>query len=218
MRKVVVFDSGQGGEIFADKLEAELPVIEVIRVIDWREAERILKNPRLARRAAEDALRPYIGTVDLIIFANQLLTLTSLRYFRRKYRGQAFLGLGLETPSDPRRKTAIFTTHAVSKTLYYRCFVLKMRGKIYTICLDEWPDMIDEGELTSLMARNEMEKYMATFDGKPGQIILGCSHFGELKNDMRMVFGGNVKICDDVEETIRDIYKVLGIKGLKKKK
>ena len=34
MLKIVVFDGGYGGEFFADKLKEELPVVEIIRVID----------------------------------------------------------------------------------------------------------------------------------------------------------------------------------------
>ena len=218
MRKIVVFDSGQGGELFADKLESEIPVVEVIRVIDWRDSERILKNPRAARRAAEMALRPYIGGVDLIVFANQLLTLTSLKYFKKKYRNQAFVGLGLESPKAAKKPTVIFTTHAVKKTIYYRCYLLKMRGRIFTICMDEWPDMIDEGELTRVDARGRMKDYLAEIGSKPGRVILGCSHFGELKEDIKEVFGGNVKICDDVDETIRKACKILRLRGIKKRK
>ena len=39
MLKVVVFDSGFGGELFADYFEEEMPVVEIVRVIDWRNAE-----------------------------------------------------------------------------------------------------------------------------------------------------------------------------------
>ena len=52
MLKIVIFDGGFGGELFADQLEAELDVVEVIRVIDWRNAEKILKSRREARIAA----------------------------------------------------------------------------------------------------------------------------------------------------------------------
>ena len=82
MLKIVVFDGGYGGEIFADYLQENLPIVETIRVIDWRNAEKILLKAKDARRVADAALRPYIGKVDLIIFANYLITITSLKYFR----------------------------------------------------------------------------------------------------------------------------------------
>lgn len=214
----MVFDSGQGGELFADKLEAELPVVEVIRVIDWRDAERILKSPRLARRVAEAALKPYIGRVDLIVFANQLLTFTSLRYFRRRYKKQAFVGLGMGVPKTSKRVTVVLTTRAVAKTFYYRLFFLKTRGKIFTFCLDTWPSMIDEGELTPHDAMDEMRERLVQLSNKPERAILLCSHFCELKNEVREVLGRNVNICDGTDEAIRGVYRALGIKGAKKRK
>ena len=91
MLKVVVFDSGYGGELFADYLSEEIGTIEVIRVIDWRNAEDLQKSARLARKITENTLRPYLGQVDLIVFANYLLSVTSLKYFRRKYKKQKYI-------------------------------------------------------------------------------------------------------------------------------
>ena len=55
MKKIVVFDCTYGGELFADQLEQEYPIVEVIRVIDWRNSETIQSNPRLARKLARDS-------------------------------------------------------------------------------------------------------------------------------------------------------------------
>ena len=104
MLKVVVYDGGYGGELFADYLEENLPIVEVIRVIDWRNASAITKSARSARRTAKAALSPYLGQVDLIIFANHLLSITGLRYFRRHYPNQKFLGLHLEPPRRPYKR------------------------------------------------------------------------------------------------------------------
>lgn len=214
MLKIVVFDSGYGGELFADKLEEEIPVVEVIRVIDWRNAEEILKNPRRARKAAKEALRPYLGKVDLIIFANQLLTLTSLRYFRRKYKKQAFVGLGLERPRKVKEQTVVLTTRAVCRTMNYQHYLLKVKGKIATVCLDTWPEMIDDGELTDSDVNKMAGECLAGLKKKPGRVVLACSHFCDIKDGIRRTFGHNVNICDDVEETIREVYLALNLRGI----
>ena len=62
MLKIVVFDSGYGGELFADYLENELPVTDIIRVVDWRNADKMQHNARLTRRLAEEALKPKVCT------------------------------------------------------------------------------------------------------------------------------------------------------------
>ena len=120
MLKIVVFDSGYGGELFADRLEEAFPVAEIIRVIDWRNADEFLKNKKSARREAMKALRPYIGRVDLIMLANYYLTATSLKYFSRKFKNQKFAGLKLPTlDTYLKRPTLIFATKSLAKTINY---------------------------------------------------------------------------------------------------
>lgn len=214
MLKVVVFDGGYGGEFFADQLEAELPVIEVIRVIDWRNAEQILKSPKQARKVAMAALRPYIGKVDLIIFANHLLTITSMKYFCRKYKNQKFLGLNLRAPDTfIKRDVMIITTKAVARTINYCNFVLRLRRKTRTLIADDWPAKIDDGELTEEQIRLTVKNFIAKQDFNPQEIILACSQFNDIKEELRNILGKNLKIYDSYNDAIRRTCKILKIRG-----
>lgn len=214
MLKVVVFDSGYGGEFFADQLEAELPVLEVIRVIDWRNADQILAGPRKARRVARNALRPYIGRVDLIIFANHLLTITSLKYFRRKYKNQKFLGLSLKQPdSFVKRDVLILTTKAVTRTINYYNYLFQVKRKIETMVQDDWPAQIDDGELTEDQIRSALETFLVHKNFEPKEIVLACSQFNDIKTELRNILGQNLKIYDSFSDAIRNTCKVLHIRG-----
>lgn len=220
MLKVVVYDGGYGGEFFADQLEKELPILDIIRVIDWRNADQLLMSPAKARRAAKSALRPYIGKVDLIIFANYLLTITSLKYFQRKYKDQKFLGLPLKQPkSSTRRDTLILTTRAVTKTINYHNFIFHIKRKTRTLTLDRWPTEIDDGELTEQEIKNTIEAFLTRKKLTPQEIILACSQFSDIKPELKRALGTNLKIHDSVNDTIRNTCKVLHIRGgLGKKK
>lgn len=218
MLKIVVFDSGFGGELFADQLEAELPVTEVIRVIDWRNAEIILTNAKLARKVAEKALKPYLGKVDLIVFANYMLSVTSLGYFRRKYKDQKFVGFSLRPKRMMLSKTTlIMTTKATTKNWKY--LMLKYRVKAKTICLDSWPLLIDDGELTSEKVKTDLSAALSKLKNfLPEQIMLACGQFTELKPQFREVFGHNARIVDSFRDTLDDVCKTLKIKTLRKRK
>ena len=214
MLKVVVFDCGYGGEFFADRLTEELPILEVIRVIDWHHATEIQSSPRLARKCAERALRPYIGRAELIIFANHLLTLTSLKYFQRKYKNQKFLGLGLKLPDSPiKRDTIILTTKAVSRTINYYNFLFHIDRKSKTLILDSWPPLIDDGELTDSEIKATLQKFTAKTKISPGEIVLACSHFSDLKPVLRSYFGCTARIYDSTNDAIFKTYKTLKLKG-----
>ena len=218
MLKVVVFDSGYGGEAFADKLEAEIPVIKVIRVIDWRNADKILTSARQAREMAIKALRPYIGKVDLIIFANHLLTLTSLKYFSKKYRSQRFIGLNLKEPDTfVDRDILILSTKAVASTLGFRYLILKLHRKSATLLVDSWFNKIDDGELEEDEIRSTISSFIASKNIQPEEVILAGSQFSDIKAELGNVLGRNIKIYDSFEDAIRNAGKILKIKGSVKK-
>ena len=217
MLKIVVFDSGYGGEFFADKLEEELPVVEIIRVIDWRNADKFLNNPKEARKLASQDLRPYIGRVDLIIFANYLLSATSLKYFQRKYKNQRFIGLSLtKTSLPPKDSTLILSTKALTKTINYYNFVFHLHRKTKTITLDSWPAKIDDGELTLADIREELSNYINR-SNRSQEIFLLCSQFYDIKSELIKLFGRNLKIHDGFKDAIREACKILKIRGSTKK-
>lgn len=214
MLKVVVFDSGYGGELFADYLQENLPIIQIIQVIDWRNAERIMSKSKDARKFAEAALAPYFGRVDLIIFANHLLTITSLKYFRHKFKNQKFLGLDLKHPDNSvERDTLILTTKAVTKTINYHNFLFRLKRYTKTITLDPWLAKIDNDELTDSEVVNALKMFSIKEKIRPKDVILACSHFNDLKPELRICFGGNLKIYDSFDDAYRKTCKVLKLRG-----
>lgn len=215
MLKFVVFDSGYGGENFADRLEEELPTVEVIRVIDWRHAEEINSSPKGARRCAEQALRPYIGKADLIIFANHLLTITSLKYFKKKYKHQHFLGLDLERPcSFVKKDILILTTKAVTKTMAYRQFLFQLKPfRVKTLTADTWPVKIDDGELAFSEISEVFHNKVFKNDFVPQEIIIGCSQFSDIVPEIKQILGHKIKICDGTRDVFSHMYKTCRIRG-----
>ena len=146
MKKIVIFDSGFGGELFADYVEKEVPIVEVIRVIDWRNLDVITKNPKEARSVTEKAISPYIGHSDLIIFANYLITFMDLKYFQQKYKYQKFMGFAM--PQIKNEKTLVLTSRALARSLKYKSFIHKLHLKVKTLDCDKWIPLIDDAELT----------------------------------------------------------------------
>ena len=218
MLKIVVFDGGYGGELFANRLASELPVVEIVRVIDRQNAEIILTQPRKARAVAENALQPYLGRVDLVILANYLLSATSLNYFRKKYKAQKFIGFTLKSKRIAIKKaTLILTTSATAKNLAFFTLAHRMRAK--TVFLDSWPPMIDNGKLT----KKNVESVIGSILGElhnfsPEQILLICGDLTEFIPEFHKIFGHNVRIVDSFDDAIRDTYRILNIRGVPKLK
>ena len=214
MLKIVVFDCGYGGEFFADQLESEVPVLEIIRVIDWRHASEIQANPQKARKCAEVALRPYINKVDLIVFANYFLTITNLKYFKRKYKTQSFVGLGLKHPdSFIKHDVLILATKPIAKTISYRNFLFRLKRKTKTLTLDDWPAKIDDGELSETEVRTTIQHFLNDTSFEPKEIILACSQFSDIREEILNSFSHNIKIYDGFSDAIRECCKKLNLRG-----
>lgn len=215
MLKIVVFDSGYGGELLADYLEDALPVIDIVRAIDWREAETIQHSGKLSRKLSEKFLQPYIGKVDLIVIANFFISATSLKYFQRKYKNQKFIGLDLNSKNLAKVKSTVtFTTKAMSRTISY--FQYAHQTKTKTIVLDDWPILIDDGELGHGKIRRDLT---SVIKDKPSQLFLACGQFVDLKVELKRLLGHNIKIVDNFDQVLHQTCQTLKIRGsLKKQK
>ena len=215
MLKIAVFDTGYGGELFADRLERELPIVEVIRIIAWRNAKKIEEHPFTARRLAEESLRPYIGNVDLLVIANYQIAATSLSYFRRKYPEQKFVGFTLKPKRIAKRPTIILTTKSTTRNLAYISATHSLKAK--TICLDRWPALIDDGELTDNDFKTDLEPALQRIANlKSHQIFLACGQFSDCIPKFRKIFGHNARIVDSFEHTIHETYRALNIRSTHK--
>lgn len=214
MLKVVVFDSGYGGELFADYLGEEIPTLEIVRVIDWRNAEALQENAKKARKVAEEALRPHIYKADLIVIANYLVSATSLNYFKRKYKNQKFVGINFTASEIAKnRQTIMLSTKALTRTLAYKLYTKK--NNIKSFALDDWPILIDDGELGNAKLHRDLKEAKSL---KPSQIILACGQFTDLKPEFRRFFGHNTKIIDNFDTTLHDVIISLKLRGALKKK
>ena len=94
MLKIVVFDSGWGGELVADFLMRELTTVEVVRAIDWVGAPYCGKSVEGIYELVDVNLQRFIGNVDLIVLGGYAASL-ALGYLREKYPQQKFVGMSI---------------------------------------------------------------------------------------------------------------------------
>lgn len=209
MLKVVVFDGGFGGELFADYIERELAVVDVIRVIAWRHLEELTKKPKEARRITEDALRPYIGQVAVIVIANHLISTLDIKYLRTKYPEQKFLGFSFPRPEV--RKVLVLATRALHGSLAYHTLIRRAHTKVKTVDCDNWVPLVDDAELTE----EQMFRDLASVRGfTPQSIILAHTNFVDIKKSLLKIFGPHVRIEDGFKDTFRNLLSTLGFRGL----
>ena len=109
-----------------------------------------------------------------------------------------------------------FPTKSLTKTFNYYWFSRQIQAK--TIILDDWPTLIDDGELTGHKIRRDLRTYLSQINGfVPEQIVLGCSQFVDLKSEFIKFFGHNTKIIDGFESALRETCQTLKLRGALKK-
>ena len=206
MLKVVVFDSGWGGELFAE----EVPILEVICEIDWRNAPYSARSEEEIFTLTETAVRKYIGRVDVIVIAAYLMTAVTLEKLRRKYPEQKFLGFNLRLSKNVGRKVIILAPAALVRT---KSFAELSKSSVeQEICwapCDGWEQLIDDGE----MKQEILEETLSGVD-KNSTVILGSTHYQDVKVELERIFGWQGSVVDDFRRMLTEMCMVLKLRGL----
>lgn len=95
MLKIMVYDTGWGGELVANFLEKELNVVEVVRVIDWAHPVACAEDMTVLKQRIADQLQSYIGQVDLIVLGGYVVSM-ALPFLRQNYPEQKFVGMSID--------------------------------------------------------------------------------------------------------------------------
>ena len=214
MLKIAVFDSGWGGDIVAQDLEENLAVVEVIRVIDWRNAPYASKSRRKICRLTELALKPYIGKVDVIVIAS-FEAQCAVRYLKARFPLQKFVTMCWphEWLSGERQHTImILTGEKVKHSWEYYLWRRQFKGKklIEPVC-DHWTPLIDEGVMTRKILQRELAPYR---DAKIDTIVLGNTHFWDLQEEIEQAVGWQATVVDPRQHLIEQVGAVLHLEGM----
>lgn len=163
MLKIVVCDSGWGGELIADFLSEELNTVEVVRVIDWAHAPYHDRSPEVVAELVEQALRPQIGQVDLIVLGGYG-TSSALPYLRAKYPTQRFVDMSYSLPAilHTRRYPHNLAILASALTLQSE-LVLQLQAELphtqfVLASYPVWEKLIDDGELSRAQIQEDLSQ------------------------------------------------------------
>ena len=215
MLKVAVFDSGWGGEMFADKLERAVPVLEVERVIDWRRAPYCTRGRTEICELAEKALKPYIGEVDVIVLASYTVTGAALHYLEWKYPEQRFVGFtagmsGVALRAQA-KKILMLAPGMVRESWGYKQDLRKLHdAQLVRPECEKWVTMVDDGEMTEEKVRKELGELA---EERVEAVLLYATGFVELEPMLKRIYGPQTLIVDEFSKVIRETCAALRLKG-----
>ncbi len=161
MLRIVVFDSGWGGELVARYLEQELEIVEVIRVIDWGHAPYSEKTEMEICNLAMEQLRLYMGKVDLVVLAGYTVSLAK-DFLQKQYPSQKIVGMDIDFRKILRARrypeyVAVLMNEAVSiSDMRQRLQNDLMYSTIVIPDCSNWDNLIDKSLLSKQILRAEL--------------------------------------------------------------
>jgi glutamate racemase len=212
--RIVVFDTGTGGELFAKALAAAIPTIDVVTVIDTENSPYGNKKSDTIRRLVEHNLKPYLGKVRMIAIACNTATANAIEYLREKYPEQFFVGF--EPAVKPAgeqsktRKVMVLATNATLKSARYQRLCNKYcisRGvDVYEPDCRKWAKKIDDGTIT----KQDVEKVLKPYIGQNFDFVaLACTHFVAIRPWIEELVGPGVTVYNTTPAIIRYIKSQL---------
>lgn len=237
MLKIVVFDGGWGGEVVANYLEEELNVVEIVRVIDWKNAPYDEKSVEEITKFAEENLQEFFGKVDLIVLGGYAASLAK-ETLCEKHPEQKFVGpeinydLILRARCYPEQVAIL-----AGKTVYDSLVRTEVREKLpySTLILPDcegWEELINEDMMTKEIVRAELAwdfvlqkqkddvfkenevKTAGRRKVKPDAVLILNTHFWDVREYLEEAFGWKVRMIDFRQKLLHDICYTLKLRGV----
>lgn len=234
MLKVVVFDSGWGGDFIADYLSAELGTVEVIRVIDWKHAPYEKRTLSEIYQLTKRCLNPYLQKVDLIILASYTASLF-LPNLQEHYPEQKFVGVGvnyyriLKSRTYPHHVT-LMGNHLVADSAI--CHEVRQNLPYSTLAIPDcsgYEQLIDNGEMSLDILCQDLQTYFQinpkyVHHSQPADeavhliesdvVLLLDTHFWSIKAEIEEAFGYRVRVFDFRQKLLHDTCSALNLLGV----
>lgn len=221
MHKIVVFDSGWGGELVADHIQSELPFLDIIRVIDWPHAPyHHYSHPKILS-LIEAALRPYWSRVEAVVLAGYIPSLVhqALQLHHPEIKIVPMRLENLRWKYGPVKKTLLLADSRLKSppNSYPRLYehLQTKSTEIITPNCDHWTKLIDEGLITD--CDPTLSPYLATNTSHHNRIdavFLANTHFWLLEPHLIDLLGWQITVIDGRRELMHDLCRALGLRGV----
>ena len=211
--KLGVFDSGIGGEAVAAALQQTFPEAEIITVNDHDNVPYGEKSKETVIALTKAAIQPLLtAQCDVIILACNTATALTIEQLRHDYPRQKFIGI------EPMIKTAAATTKtgtiavcATWATLGSERYagLVERYGKELKIIepdCSQWAYWIEHNQLNHDHVKEIIDDVC---NQGADVIILGCTHYHWIKEDIVALAAGRAVVLEPSEAIGRRVIELL---------
>lgn len=216
-RPIGFFDSGVGGISVLREAIKMLPNEDFIYYGDSKNApygeKSVEEIKKLAFKVAERLIN---RQVKAIVVACNTATSAAIDELREKYRDMPVIGI------EPALKPAIklkrdgkIIVMATPVTLKEDKFMNLMKkyedtAEIVTVPCAGLAEIIEQGHFNGSIVNDYIETKLCTYkNGKIAAVVLGCTHYPFIKEEISKVIDSNIPIIDGSEGTINQLKRKL---------
>lgn len=216
-----VFDSGFGGLDVLREIVKELPEYSYIYLGDTSRAPYGSRSPKAVHLFTKQAIEfLFKKGCQLIILACNTASSGALRKIQQEYMpkyepGKKVLGVIIPTAEVAATKTknqriGVIATEGTVKSRAFERELKKINPqiKVFQQACPLLVPIVEAGEQNSKTADIEIKKYLAPLKAKKiDTLILGCTHYGILKEKIKKAVGKNIEIITEgrvVSEKLAD--------------
>lgn len=218
-----IFDSGIGGITVWQEIVSQLPYENTLYLADNKNAPYGIKTAEeVFNYSVKNTEYLLSKGVKLIVIACNTATTNAISKLRNKYRNINFIGVEPAIkPAALKSITKQIAVLATSSTLQSQEFidalkkpymknieVIKIAGTGLVQLIEE--NKIYTTEMTSLLRLYTNEMKQAEID----QLVLGCTHYPYLKEQLRKFLPKTVKIIDSGEAVAKQTKYILESKNI----
>jgi len=212
-KAIGVFDSGFGGLNIMQSLVKVLPKYDFVYLGDTARIPYGTRSPEVVYEFTKQAVDfLFAKKCELIIFACNTASSDALRHIQREYLPKYYpskkvLGVIIPTVEVANSKTknkkiGVIATEGTVLSGAFSREILKINPqvKVWQNACPLLVSVIEAGEQDSVIMEILLKKYLKPLIAKKiDTLILGCTHYGILKNKIKKIVGNNIFVISEAE-------------------
>lgn len=206
-RKIGVFDSGIGGLTCLSDLIDKFPNEDFLYLADTLNCPYGVKTKTELEQIVSDNIKFFEAqNVKAIVIACNTATANSYHIKSATPIIRIIEPTAMIANSISQNIGLLATNYTIESQVYERF----LTGKVIGVRCSEFVGLVEEGLMGTPKALEVVKEKVLPLKGKVDTIILGCTHFGLLANEIKTVLG-NIRIVDSslsiasvLEATIKD--------------
>jgi len=201
-----VFDSGLGGLTVVKEIRKSLPNADIIYLGDTARVPYGTRSSETIRKFAEEDTKFLLDkNVELIVVACNTVSSLALDVVK-KFSNVSVLGV--INPATKKalkvsklKKIGLVGTRATVNSNAYKEVTMRRQASMLV-------PLIEEGFIEGPEIDLFIKKYFSDFKDRVDALILGCTHYPLIKDNINNYLGGKIKLIDPAEEVAKEVYEI----------